>query len=127
MYIEETRESRLASFTLYSKEFKSQNLVFRHPMKDLYSLCLTFKEGDEKTRRDIQTKYDEHISEKVKVRTVKEEDKNHSLADNKFKSIVFDWQQVIYLAQCQENALFYKRHLANYNFTVYDLATRECS
>ena len=38
---------------------------------------------------------------------------------------MFDLEQVLYLPKSQRSELFYKRRLANYNFTVYNLATKE--
>lgn len=40
---------------------------------------------------------------------------------------MFDLQQVIYLPRSNDGQIFYKRRLANYNFTIYNLVTRDCN
>lgn len=49
----------------------------------------------------------------------------HETSDN-VAVATFDLQQVIYLPQTNDNQLFYKRRLANYNLTMYELKSRVC-
>ena len=61
----------------------------------------------------------------MEVRKRKEEAKVKAQENREFCAAVFDLQQVIYLPQSTRSELFYKRRLANYNFTVYNLASKE--
>lgn len=56
----------------------------------------------------------------------KKKDMAKKETDNSVAVAAFDLQQVIYLPQTNDNQLYYKRRLANYNLTVYELKTRDC-
>lgn len=116
----------IPSIDFYRKVFRSLNLSFHRPKKDQCSLCLSYKQGDESCKEKLKDKYNKHFAEKNKVREIKQALKEKALADNSTTCASFDLQQVIYLPQCKENAIFYKRRLANYNFTFYDIASKEC-
>ncbi|CAG4989572.1 unnamed protein product [Parnassius apollo] len=114
------------SMTLYRNVFKGMNLSFHKPKKDQCSLCMTYREGTSEVKEKLQNKYDAHIIEKEEVRRIKNECKNRAIQNITTCCASFDLQQVIYLPQSNESALFYKRRLANYNFTIYDLASKDC-
>ncbi|CAG9765876.1 unnamed protein product [Ceutorhynchus assimilis] len=106
------------SIDLYRKVFRSLNLSFHRPKKDQCSLCMTYKQGEEDVKEKLKDRYEKHRVEKNKEKALKE--------NSEIACASFDLQQVIYLPQSRESALFYKRRLANYNFTVYDIASKEC-
>lgn len=108
------------SMTLYRNVFKSMNLSFHKPKKDQCSLCVTYREGTSEVKEKLQNKYDAHNIEKEEVRRIKNECKNRAIQNITTCCASFDLQQVIYLPQSNESALFYKRRLASYNFTIYD-------
>lgn len=70
--------------------------------------------------------FKKHESEKQKVREIKQDSKQRAIENNKHISAVFDLQQVIHLPISKESALFYKQRLSFYNFTIYDLASKDC-
>lgn len=131
MYVEELQDNKrtdlVASFSLYRKIFKSKNLSFFRPKKDQCSLCVSYHNAaDEKTKNDLKNRYSAHIAEKEAARELKSQCKKKAIEDDMTLCGVFDLQQVIYLPISKESAIFYKSRLSNFNFTFYDLATREC-
>lgn len=113
------------SFNLYRSVFKEMNLSIHRPKKDQCSLCVTYREGTAEVKEKLHFRYMQHISEKDEIRKIKAECKNES--SDTVRCASFDLQQVIYLPQSNESAIFYKRRLANYNFTIYDLNSKECT
>ena len=63
---------------------------------------------------------------KNKVRQLKEDCKNEAIRDQSILCATFDLQQVIYLPISKDSQIFYKRRLSNFNFTFYNIATKEC-
>lgn len=57
---------------------------------------------------------------------MKDECKKMAQVDTNILTGSFDLQQVVYLPKSNEDALFYKRRLSNYNFTFYNLADHSC-
>lgn len=51
--------------------------------------------------------------------------KNKALVDPTFDAAVYDLEQVIYLTKSLQSDIFYKHRLSNYNFTIYELASRD--
>lgn len=125
MFLQEYNET--VSVTLYRNVFQSMNLSFHSPKKDQCSLCNTYWEGTSEVKEKLQERYDRHIKEKEEIRRIKKECKIRATQNANISCCVsFDLQQVIYLPQCKESAIFYKRRLANYNFTIYDLNSKDC-
>ena len=114
-----------ASLTFYKNVFRSANLKFHHPKKDVCGLCDIFHRSSDEGKTKLKDKFDRHTKEKEKSRELKAASKEKALTDEKFRVAVFDLQQVIYLPKTERSELFYKRRLACYNFTVFELASRE--
>lgn len=74
----------------------------------------------------MKEKYEQHTAEKQKVRALKNESKEAAKVDKTKAVLIFDLQQVIYLPRTNESAVFYMRRLSIFNFTVYDITTKEC-
>ena len=102
------------------------NLSFHAPKKDQCSLCTTYREGSQSTKLELAERFQKHTQEKIKVRELKEDSKSRVVNDSTFLCASFDLQQVIYLPKSNESALFYKRRLANFNFTFYNIASKDC-
>ncbi|CAG9768645.1 unnamed protein product [Ceutorhynchus assimilis] len=129
MFVEEQeskKNTNIPSLTTYRRIFKAKNLSFLRPKKDQCSLCLSFKEGDAAIKEDLKDRYEKHILEKQLVRQKKSESKEKAKTDSDILCAVFDLQQVIYLPISQESAIFYKSRMSVFNFTFYNVATREC-
>ena len=101
------------------------NLKFHHPKKDTCGLRETYISSDDKKKEELQQDFDKHILEKERVRLIKATAKEKASSTTKYVAAVFDLQSVIYLPQSQRSELFYKRRLACYNFTIFDLASKE--
>lgn len=110
----------------YRKLFESLNLSFHSPKKDQCTLCMTYKSGDDNTKEQLKESYEKHTAEKEAVRKLKTELKEEGMVEKTKACLVFDLQQVIYLPKSNENAVFYKRRLSTFNFTLYDVVTKEC-
>lgn len=126
MFLEAYQVGDPPSFITYSRIFKKLNLSFHSPKKDQCSLCTTYFEGDETKKTELKEIFEKHVSEKKKVREIKEECKQKASKDETVLSATFDLQQVLYLPISNESALFYKRRLSNYNLTFYNLADTKC-
>ncbi|CAH0547290.1 unnamed protein product [Brassicogethes aeneus] len=120
------KNTNIPSFTTYRRIFKAKNLSFLRPKKDQCSLCLSFREGGVSIKEDLKDKYEKHILEKQLVRQKKSESKEKAKTNSDILCAVFDLQQVIYLPISKESAIFYKSRMSVFNFTFYNVATREC-
>ncbi|GFS01565.1 DNA repair protein rhp54 [Elysia marginata] len=124
MYCEKQkqRNETPASKSLYKNVFSSLRLKFYTLKKDACGICLTKMKNPEQNE-EFQEVYEKHIAEKTKVREIKEDSKKKAIENPKLSAAVFDLQQVIYLPKSNHSSLFYKRRLANFNFTIYELGS----
>ena len=113
------------SLSFYKKVFHSLNLKFHHPKKDACGLCEEYSSANEAKKEELHQVYHRHITEKEAVREIKEAAKKAALTSKKYSAHVFDLQQVIYLPQSNRSEIFYKRRLACFNFTIFNLGSRE--
>lgn len=127
MFCAEHKGRKIPSMVKYSNVFHRLNLSFHRPKKDKCSLCSMYREGDSSVKEKLQKQYQEHINEKQRVRQLKDDCKNNAIGNKSHSVAVFDLQQVIYLPKSNEGAIFYKRRLAVYNFTIYTLENKQCS
>ncbi len=126
MYQQEYPENTV-SLSFYTKIFKSMNLAFHLPKKDLCGLCASYHLNKESgiNDEDLNEEYQNHILEKDRVRQIKDEEKERSLKDPSKVTCCFDLQQVIYLPKSDWSEIFYKRRLGCYNFTIFDVASKD--
>lgn len=129
MFKEENKNcSVMPSFSSYRRVFKSKNLSFHRPKKDQCSLCMTYLKGSEEEKLKICEKYTKHQQEKTLFRSERNKCKIASQQNPAtIQCATFDLQQVISLPISNENAVFYKRRLSAYNFTIYDMTSGACS
>lgn len=126
IYLEEYEDKDPASFNTYRRVFKSLNVSVHKPKKDQCTLCNTYHTADQITKSNMKQSYGKHEAEKKKVREIKEKSKKKAIENKNHISAVFDLQQVIQLPITPESALFYKQRLSFYNFTIYELANKDC-
>lgn len=127
MYIQSLQEGQpKPSFVTYQRVFRSKKLSFHHPKKDQCSLCMMYKTADAETKAKLEQTYHKHEQEKITVRKLKDSCKLRADSDSSFLCASFDLQQVIYLNKTNESAVFYKRRLAVFNFTFYNISTKDC-
>ena len=125
LYSKEHTGDEKVSFSFYSKVFRGMGLKFHHPKKDQCGLCMSYRSGNDEEKQRLQGQYERHISEKEKVRIIKENMKKRSEMEGSFLAACFDLQQVLFLPTSDRSEIFYKRQLSCYNFTVYNLGNKE--
>nr|CAI5819112.1 unnamed protein product [Callosobruchus analis] len=117
----------MCSYHTYRRVFRSLSLSFHHPKKDQCSLCMTYRQGTVEQKRAIETVFVEHTNQKNAVRQKKDKVKELSKTyPNIIASAVLDLQQVIALPISNQAAIFYRKRLSVFNFTVYDIGNKEC-
>ena len=117
---------KVPEFRIYLKLCKQQKISIHRPKKDQCSLCTSYRKGDDNTKEKLKETFDIHISEKTKVRQLKEECKQQGIDNPNTLCANFDLQQVIYLPISKDSQIFYKRRLSIFNFTFYNVASKEC-
>ncbi|XP_012940904.1 uncharacterized protein LOC106012449 [Aplysia californica] len=126
MFLAENDDGYMPSFSTYARVFNDMNIAFHRPKKDQCSLCMSFLNGTDSQKEELKERYTKHIDEKAKVREIKAKCKEVAQREHDVLCATFDLQQVIHLPISKENALFYKRRLANYNLTFYNVADGGC-
>jgi hypothetical protein len=113
--------------TKYRSILKEMNLSFHHPKKDQCSLCMAHKKGDPEMKQKLEPRYNAHIARKKHIRQLKSNVKEEAKKANSTTAcLVFDLQKVLTITITKESAVFYKRRLSVYYFTVYNIETKEC-
>ena len=125
LYKNETKEPERGSFSLYYTVFKELGLKFHTPKKDICGTCDSFHKASGEEKERLRPNYEEHTFQKDKVREIKTQMKERAKKDRHFCAATFDLQQVMYLPQSNRCEIFYKRRLSCYNFTVYELNSKE--
>ena len=121
--IENAGKEEIPSYVKYYKIWKTKNLSFHIPKKDQCGLCSSVTES---TEIDSSLKvYDDHIRQKEKTRADKDASKLKASEDKSHVTMAFDLEQVIFLPKSNRLEIFYKRRLSNYNFTLYNLHSKE--
>lgn len=123
--VEKGYNSRVFSLRQY-RDIVNTNLKigFHIPKKDQCDLCHQFKNISVVTE-EIKDKYLTHQKEKDYSRKLKLETKVLAANDCKKACIVFDFQKVLSSPHGNISIYYYKRKLNVYNFTVYDMASKE--
>lgn len=116
---------KVASEYQYNQIFNSQfNLSFFRPKKDICKLCSEYENATEEAKLQLQQQYEIHIKNKEIVRNIKNMEKES--VDPKIKTVaVFDLEKVLSLPQSNVGIFHYKRKYPAYNFTVYNLISRQ--
>lgn len=124
----EENNQPIASEAVYRKVFTEEyNLGFHRPKKDQCRVCMSFQNASAEERIAMQNEYDKHITAKENARKEKQNDKIVAeISDGKVVSCNFDLQQVLLCpSDVKNNALFYKRRLTSYNFTIYNVVSKQ--
>nr|CAI5860226.1 unnamed protein product [Callosobruchus analis] len=125
LYLEwcENNNLPVAKDSSYRNIFLSNyNLGFHRPKKDQCRICVAF------TKKDVKTEeYEQHLKKKDIARNEKRKDKQQAgESEGTIVSINFDLQQVLVTpSDPTNNQLFYKTRLSTYNFTVYNVVSKE--
>ena len=125
LYKSETEKQEQGSFSLYYTVFKEMGLKFHTPKKDICGICDSFHKASGEEKESLRANYEEHTHQKTKVRDIKTQMKERAAKDHHISAATFDLQQVMYLPQSNRCEIFYKRRLSCFNFTIYELNSKE--
>lgn len=109
------------SISLFNKIFHDKNISIFRPRKDQCDLCFSHKMG-----QVDENIYKTHIIDKDRARSEKDSDKKKSLAGS-CNVLTMDMQAVHLCPKLQASALYYSMKLKCHNFTIFNLATAQCS
>ena len=121
-----TKNETPVSIQVYRRLFNTEfNLGFHQPRKDQCDFCNSYKNASTKEKSQLSEKYETHIRNKNLAREQKEADKVKAKSDPDLVVACFDLEQVLMTPKGFESALYYKRKLNTYNFTIYNLGNSE--
>lgn len=109
------------SIFTFSKYFAEQNFALFMPRKDECNLCVGFK-----TKQITAEEYNEHISRKQLAQEEKQRDKI-AAQQNQCYVFTMDAQAVKLCPNINASAVYFKQRLQVHNFTVYNLASHQCT
>lgn len=120
-----TLKSKTVGSKIYLKEFSlvfaEQNLGIFMPRKDQCDTCVGYK-----AKQISKDEYDRHIGNKKRAQ---DEKLNEKLAAQEGRRHVFTMnaQAVKLCPDINASAIYYKQRLQVHNFTIYNLATHQCT
>ena len=94
-------------------------------MKDQCDFCNSFANASDAEKEKLSEKHQNHLKNKNLVQKSKELDKNEASKNADTAVCCFDLEEVLLTPHSFESCLYYKRRLNTFNFTVYDLGTRD--
>ncbi|XP_072384010.1 uncharacterized protein [Diabrotica undecimpunctata] len=124
----DSRAEEKVSLAMYRKIFNENfNLSFHHPKKDQCRVCSHYISATTDEKSLLKIDYEAHLFLKDQARTEKLKDRIYAEFSNGSHICAnFDLQQVLLVpSDPTNNALFYKRRLANYNFTIYNVVSKQ--
>lgn len=128
---------KMATERQYYDTFNTEfNISFFRPKKDRCNVCCNFenakflKDQDSNLFRKIETRYNKHVIDKEKARSLKNQDKANFLKFSKgdWKNSVvacFDYEKVLSIPRSDTNAFYYKRKIGVCNFTLTDIGRNQ--
>jgi len=115
-----------ASRKIYNSVFHRYfNLSFHKPKKDLRDLCEKFSHSSVQEQAETKNKFEEHMTNKVFCRQLKDEKKQKADSDHNVRVACYDLQQVLVTPRTSSSQLYYRRKLATYNLTVFDIGKKK--
>lgn len=123
VYLNASKESNQTAMSQNSltKMLKKKNISLYKPKKDECDICCQYNE-----KNLTEEKWQEHQHQKDRAREEKINDKNESLKGVKHV-LTMDLQAVKVCPSIMASAVYFKTKLCVHNFTMYNLATRQCT
>ncbi|GFO13679.1 DNA repair protein rhp54 [Plakobranchus ocellatus] len=117
LYEEAYKEHERAPLDKYRRIFDEEfNLAFHKRKKDQCEICTSQRNNPTDEEKES---FEEHLSNKLKARETKEQEK--LAAKTPFKtSCTFDMEQILLCPHGPSSSFYYKRRLGVYKFTIYD-------
>ena len=126
-FCEEQNITQNATESMYRSIFSSEfNISFFKPKKDLCDSCHKYENSTSDEKLELEEDHQEHIRNKNLGRELKNDDKEKALSNSNFCAATFDLQQVLSAPKSDVGLAYYKLKLATYNFTVFNLASKDC-
>ncbi|CAH1101997.1 unnamed protein product [Psylliodes chrysocephalus] len=117
-FCESNNISYIASSEVYRQIFTCEfNILFLVPRKYQCDVCNKYEPTSADQKTELQ---DEYLAREYKN---KEKGKN----DKEFCVAVFDLEQILSVPKSEVGLAYYKLKLSTYNFTIFNLASKECS
>lgn len=127
-FCESSNISHMASSAVYRQIFTSEfNISFLVPKKDQCDVCNRYEHSSADQKTEQQDEYNFHIKTKDLAREYKNKDKEKGKNNEEFCVAVFDLEQILPVPKSEVGLAYYKLKLSTYNFTVFNLASKECS
>lgn len=104
---------------IFNTEFQ---LKFHSPRKDICDSCFRFSQATTDEKDELKHSQDLHIARKERAKEFKISAKE-SAKRGEINLIEFDLEAVRYCPYVKAKTVFYKRQLAVYNLTIYDVAS----
>ncbi len=120
------KQEPVAKQWLYNDIFNLEfNLGFFQPKKDQCDFCVKYDKSNSVEKEQLKEEFDRHLLRKSSSRDVKDNIKTEAQQNPEISAACFDLQQVLTTPHSMSSQLFYRRKLATYNLTVYDMALKE--
>ncbi|KAK7106444.1 hypothetical protein V1264_017700 [Littorina saxatilis] len=116
------------SSSIYRQTFVTEyNLAFHKPKKDLCLLCSLYHDAQKNNTvtPELEADYREHQEKKQESRQEKTNDKKLAQENNEISVATFDLESVLSTPCNNISQTHYKRKLAVYNLSIYNLASKE--
>lgn len=118
-------EQEVATSRQYRQIFITEfNIEFNKPKKDQCPKCDIFRNASEIDKSNLEYDFALHIANKEVVRTLKDIDKSRAKNSDSVVTAVYDLQKILNTPQSEVSIFYYKRKLATYNFTIFDMGKR---
>ena len=88
-------------------------------------LCEKFSYFSVQEQTEMNNKFEEHMTNKVFCRQLKDEKKQKAYSDHNVRVACYDLQQVLVTPRTSSSQLYYRRKLATYNLTVFDIGKKK--
>lgn len=116
------KQKQYAKHWVYAQVLNNEtNIGFHIPKKDQCSLCENYKNGSEESKKLIRQKFEDHLREKELSRQEKATD----IENKNLQVYCYDLQAVLSTPCGDVNSFYYKRKLATYNFTLFDVKKKK--
>lgn len=93
------------------------------PKKDQCDICHTYKNQRKPSEKETSD-YENHLKEKRIARDLKASEKTESRNNSHVLAVTFDFQKVLSCPFGEISIFYYKRKLAVYNFTLFEMGSK---
>lgn len=117
----ENENQSAVSSCSFNKIFDAENLSIYQPRKDQCDLCCQYR-----VKQLSEDEYQIHIKKKIEAQEEKKRDKEDAIKGINF-TFTMDVQAVKLCPVIEASSMYYKTRLQVHNFTIYNIATHQCT